>query len=419
MEKEIYEQKLLEVYRFLYENCSDRDNFQSNSDALLKGIERNLLTEEYIKLWLSYAESVLASYMAVTMYGNRKAVATENTEELFAFFRTIQASDEIKALGIYSVARMLEIEDPMKCYQETMAAFELCPSLSQIFDIEYIYQPKDEATVISKECPYCGAGDARAFYCSPQINKLNKRKDFPPAKLWMKCNCCNSLYTYNFPLMQVGKINGHYVKKENGGVLENRFQLSVYDDIFQRLLAYSNGKEYLEIGIGNGEMLAVALEYGFHVKAVEICREDCERVSEVLGVDIEWCDIVQYKTTQTYDVIVMGDVLEHVTNPKVVLEKVKEMLKPDGILWISTPNYNSAYARMEGFTHCMWHELNHYSYVSRESLQEVLEQLGLQIVGYNISQRYFGSMELCIKPLDTAPSSCYSIQGRYRPSRRQ
>lgn len=53
----------------------------------------------------------------------------------------------------------------------------------------------------------------------------------------------------------------------------------------------------------------------------------------------------------------MGDVLEHMLQPVKVLEKVKQMLSEDGVLWISPPNYNCAYARMEKFSHCMWHEL--------------------------------------------------------------
>ena len=95
--------------------------------------------------------------------------------------------------------------------------------------------------------------------------------------------------------------------------------------------------------------------------------------------------------------IVMGDVLEHVIEPVRVLKKVKQMLKKDGVLWISTPNYNSAYARMEKFTHCMWHALNHYTYVSFESLNELLQDINMEVVHYDMSTRYIGSMELFIK----------------------
>ena len=59
------------------------------------------------------------------------------------------------------------------------------------------------------------------------------------------------------------------------------------------------------------------------------------------------------------------------------------MLKKDGILWISTPNYNSAYARMEKFTHCMWHTLNHYTYVSFESLNKLLQNINMKVIHYD------------------------------------
>lgn len=144
-------------------------------------------------------------------------------------------------------------------------------------------------------------------------------------------------------------------------------------------------------------MLAVAQEFGYHVDAVEICKEDCERVSSALDIDIKWCDIVKYETDKKYDVIVMGDVLEHVIAPTKVLEKVCAMLNDDGVLWISTPNYNCGYARMQKFTHCMWHELNHYTYMSYETLNNLLNQLGMKVVHYDMSTRYIGSMEVFVK----------------------
>ena len=91
--------------------------------------------------------------------------------------------------------------------------------------------------------------------------------------------------------------------------------------------------------------------------------------------------------------------LEHVTNPFTVLEKVKQIMTNDSVLWISTPNYNSSYAKMEKFNHCIWYELNHYTYMSKESLEKILNQLGLEIIEYDMSTRYIGSMELCIKQM--------------------
>lgn len=200
-----------------------------------------------------------------------------------------------------------------------------------------------------------------SLFLFPPGYEIEKQAIVSPAKLWMKCDACGNYFTYNFPKDSVGSINGHYTDGSAYDPLQNKFKLHNYNPIFNRFKRLASGTEYLEIVVGTGEMLAVALEFGYHVEAVEICREDCERISQALGVEIKWCDIIDYETEKQYGVIVMGDVLEHVTNPVKVLEKVKRMLAEDGVLWITTPNYNCAYARMEKFSHSMWHELNHYT----------------------------------------------------------
>ena len=102
---------------------------------------------------------------------------------------------------------------------------------------------------------------------------------------------------------------------------------------------------------------------GYQAEAVEICREDCENVSRILGVNIKCADFLEYETSKKYDVIVMGDVLEHVSEPVRALEKAYDMLAPDGILWLSTPNYESAFTRMNGFNDPMWNQMNHLFFV--------------------------------------------------------
>ena len=44
----------------------------------------------------------------------------------------------------------------------------------------------------------------------------------------------------------------------------------------------------------------------------------------------------------------------------------------------------------------MWHEVNHYTYVSYETLKKLLENMQLNIVHYDMSSRYIGSMELFV-----------------------
>ena len=397
---------ILSLYRFILENCADKETFSKKSASILDMINKNVLSDADEKKWIVYADNVFASILVVWIYEQavdiwKKEVKISDEEflKLLRYFIEGNYSEEIFALGQYACAQLKAVTDPKLCYDLTKKAFTVYPQLAKHLNVSYCYQGEAAIEHLTEECPFCGStgSDLVPHFCFPQVLKLKNNHTFPPAKLWMKCSRCQNYFTYNFPLPDVGEINGHYTKDKNGSVLCNRFSLAIYNHIFDRLKKMTEGKDYLEVGIGNGEMLAVAQEFGYDVDAVEICREDCERVSSVLGVDIKWCDFVNYQTDKKYDVIIMGDVFEHVTKPMAVFKKVRELLKDEGVLWLSTPNYNCAYARMEKFSHCMWQELNHYTYVSYESLCGLLHQLNMQAVDYRISDRYIGSMEVFIK----------------------
>lgn len=393
------QQDVLDLYDMLLKNCSDKNMFKMKSADMLERLSANTLSDTDIKSWISYASIIFGSIAAPKLYeqkGNHAFISSENLHRMIDFFRHHDASKDVASIGLYSCAQYLDVREPMLCYQLTIEAFSMNPHLSNALGIDYVYVGKVAIENLTEKCPFCGnAGENNIpFYCSPQI--LKQSKAFPPAKLWIKCSHCDNYYTYNFPLPDVGNINGHYTTSD---VIKPRFTLNTYSPIFTRLKELSSGTDYLEVGIGNGEMLAIAQEFGYHADAVEICRADCERVSTALGVDVKCCDIVDYETEKQYDVIIMGDVFEHVTQPLKVLEKAKNMLKDDGVLWLSTPNYNCAYARLEKFSHCMWHELNHYTYVSYESLERLLHQMRMEVVHYDMSMRYIGSMELFIKKI--------------------
>lgn len=367
----------------------------------MMGGKCNKLSDDEEKQWLDYAGSIFGSYAAVKMYETalNKTVcySLAEIEEVIEFYLNNTSLPEVASIGLYACARHLEVKEPMLCYELTEAAFALNPDLAKVLGVSYHYKGKAAEEDLTEECPFCGSGGQHLipYYCSPQVMKLANHTEFSPAKLWVKCDKCGNFFSYNFPKSRVSLINGHYTKN-NEEIINNKFLLDCYSRIFNRFRTLTKGNDYLEIGVGTGEMLAVAQEFGYHVEAVEICQSDCERISAALGIDIKWCDILNHETDKQYDVIVMGDVLEHVIEPVSLLKKVKGMLKNGGVLWISTPNYNSAYARMQKFSHCMWHELNHYTYVSYESLKCLLEDLQMKVIRYDMSTRYIGSMELCV-----------------------
>jgi len=96
----------------------------------------------------------------------------------------------------------------------------------------------------------------------------------------------------------------------------------------------------LSLGIGCGAMeQAITTRYGSHVVGIEINERlaDCARkkVNEVIVADIE---THEFTLATGFDLILCGDVLEHLRNPGAVLAKLKNVLQPDGVVILSIPN---------------------------------------------------------------------------------
>lgn len=294
----------------------------------------------------------------------------------------------------YFAATLLGPFDPRRCYDLIMEDFRKYPGmLDTLYNgCGYVYDPAQSHDSINHICPICGGNKSEPYYCANQARYLDCH--FAPAKLWLKCGSCHNLYAYNFPIQERQDINGHYTKK---GTIELLHHPADYSDLFNNIKSFNSGTKYLEVGIGNGEMLACALEMGYQTDAVEICREDCENVSRLLGVDIKLTDFMDFNTSKKYDVIVMGDVLEHVNDPVRALEKAHGLLAENGILWLSTPNFESAFTRIKGFSDPMWNQKNHYTYFSYSGLKPILDRVGFEVRRYDISNRYSGSMELILQ----------------------
>ena len=83
---------------------------------------------------------------------------------------------------------------------------------------------------------------------------------------------------------------------------------------------------------------------------------------------------------ESFDVITCFDVLEHVYEPRQVVEKVATWLKPGGIFYFQVPNINSAEARVFG---TYWHGLElprHLFHYSPASLRSLAKAAGLKVV---------------------------------------
>lgn len=333
----------------------------------------------------------------------------ENEELLEGILRllldcSVRVLDDLVALELISYSKLIGFKRPMEAYQMGIKAFEVFPEVGKYFCNEsndkfhYSYAPSEEH--IFDACPSCN-GKGIPYYTVHPFFAVNYDKMFSPVKMWMKCSKCGQLYAYNFPKALV-EIHPEEEELGDEAYMSPRpMYLSIFCDILKRAKSLSdNGKMLLEVGPGTGELIATALELQFEVEAIEISRRQANRLQKLFNIDIHCMDFMKFETDKKYDVITMGDVVEHVTNPRKAIEKAYSLLNDTGVLWIATPNFKSGYSRIMGYNDPMWREPYHISYFSYDILKKLLEDVGFQVLDYSVSKRYKGSMELFAKKVD-------------------
>jgi 2-polyprenyl-3-methyl-5-hydroxy-6-metoxy-1,4-benzoquinol methylase len=143
-----------------------------------------------------------------------------------------------------------------------------------------------------------------------------------------------------------------------------------------------HGGALLEVGCGQGDLLAAAARVGYDVTGVEYSSHSCAIARERLNGGGTVCqgEVSQIRhLAGTFDVCVLSDVLEHVYDPRGFLQEIHRLLKPGGVLFIATPTLDSWSAKLLKNS---WMEFKpeHLHYFNRNTLHSLLFQTGYEHV---------------------------------------
>ena len=102
-------------------------------------------------------------------------------------------------------------------------------------------------------------------------------------------------------------------------------------------LSENKGK-ILDIGAGTGDFLAFVKQNGWQTIGVEPSQK-AKEIALKKGVD--FVNETSELENQSFDVITMWHVLEHVPNLEKQIQELKRLLKPNGTLIVAVPNFKS------------------------------------------------------------------------------
>ncbi len=226
-------------------------------------------------------------------------------------------------------------------------------------------------------CPLC---------FSENVVFLTKRGDGLPV---YQCKDCSFAFLYKRPSQEV--LTSYYGSDyfQDSETYQDYFNYAQaivdlqYCPRLQRLrkhLSDFRGKRILDVGCAAGGTLALLKEKGAEVLGIEISEAACKIAREQYNIEVLNCPIEEANLNNDFfDVIFLFDVLEHLKEPAVALERLHGYLVKDGYLAITVPNFDRFFD--EG---SQWVGLQsyweHLGYFRSEVICEKLTELGFSII---------------------------------------
>lgn len=146
----------------------------------------------------------------------------------------------------------------------------------------------------------------------------------------------------------------------------------------------------LDVGCATGDFGQLLRRRGHYVIGIDISQLAINRAKKVLHaayvVDIERQQLPKLKK---FDLIILGDIIEHLFQPELTLKKVIKLLNPKGFILITTPNFlywgnriSIFLGRFKYSQKGMFDE-SHIRFYSYQSLLELINNSGLNVTNQN------------------------------------
>ena len=160
----------------------------------------------------------------------------------------------------------------------------------------------------------------------------------------------------------------------------------------------TDGRKLLDVGCGQGTVLQAARSRGWDVMGLDVSERFAEYAKRELNVPVRVGDVaVAELEHESFDVVVVNAILEHLVDPRQVLINIHASLRAGGLLVVDVPNEKGLYYQVGN----LWQKLRHRDWVvnlsptfspghlygfSPGSLRTILSQTGYDNVSINIYQ---------------------------------
>lgn len=243
--------------------------------------------------------------------------------------------------------------------------------------------------VLPSGCDLCGHPSATVVYAPSKENSAVTGAFTPTAddmgiyRDILRCGKCGLWLSVPPPETQLIQTyndadGGHarYVSEESGRV---RTAERILDFISGALPKDTETPRHLDIGAWSGLLVSRAAARGWRSTGVEPNAAAVEAGRAAYKIHLLHGDVMNLALEDaSFDVITLAESIEHFHSPRAALARVSRLLKPGGVLYVSTPNAGGLISRLTGRR---WpgFRMMHYFFFDPRTLGTLLEESGFAV----------------------------------------
>jgi 2-polyprenyl-3-methyl-5-hydroxy-6-metoxy-1,4-benzoquinol methylase len=203
-----------------------------------------------------------------------------------------------------------------------------------------------------------------------------------------ECAVCGLRFTYPVPPVdQIGKYykSDDYISHSNTrkGLVNNLYHLVRNRTLVSKyhLLKIHTGQKkgkLLDIGAGTGAFVRFMNQQGWSSEGIEP-----DSTARVVALEQNQTELLSAEALESllpaqYDAITLWHVLEHVHELYPYLHRIRDLLKPGGVVFIAVPNYSSYDGKKYGAYWAAYDVPRHLYHFSPNSILWLLKATGFQ-----------------------------------------
>lgn len=232
------------------------------------------------------------------------------------------------------------------------------------------------ASLLRTNCVACGSGFSREV-----VGKAGDAAGLDGAKLY-ECSDCRTVFKAPWSTTFVPELYGYYAPRKGLSKSDLYDPLTEvrYAALLTKLKSFAQGSRLLDVGCGQGHFVNVAMKTGWDVSGIDL-SEHAVAICAQFGLPVRRLDFLEGDLPPaSFDVITMFELIEHLPSPGRFVSRAEQLLKAGGLLYLTTPNFDSLDRRVLA---ALWRGIHpaHLAYYSPRTIRRLIQsQTQLEIV---------------------------------------